>query len=138
MVGTPPLNVSGPTHGGPMPPLARTSPPVDTFSDVRLCGRLSGASQIELPSGDEAVTFRVVIDRPARHRGPSGRTVVDAIDCVAWTSSVRRRILAYGDGEIIDVHGWLQRRFWQAGGAPASRTEVVVREVTRATGRSAP
>ncbi|MFZ9988213.1 MAG: single-stranded DNA-binding protein [Candidatus Nanopelagicales bacterium] len=121
-----------------MPPSARTSRPADTFSDVRMCGRLSGASQIDLPSGDKAVTFRLVIDRPARRRGPSGRTAVDAIDCVAWTSSLRRRILAYGDGETIEVHGWLQRRFWQAGGGPASRTEVVVREVARATARPGP
>lgn len=116
-----------------MPPSIRTSPTADTFSEVHLCGRLSGASRIELPSGDEAVTFRVVIDRPARRRGPTGRTVVDTIDCVAWTASVRRRLLAYADGDTIDVHGWLQRRFWQSGGAPASRTEVVVHEVTRVT-----
>ena len=114
-----------------MPSSARAHPPADTFSEVHLCGRLSGASRIVLPSGDEAVTFRIVVDRPARHRGPSGRTLVDAIDCVAWTASTRRRLLAYGDGETIDVHGWLQRRFWQSGGGRASRTEVVVREVSR-------
>lgn len=103
-----------------------------TFSEVRLRGRLSGVTKVELPSGDEAVAFRIVVDRPSRQRGPAGRVRVDALECVAWTALARRRLLAWHDGDIVEVEGWLQRRFWKSGSAPASRTEVVARDVRRA------
>lgn len=107
------------------------TPDATTFSQVRLRGRLSGATRVELPSGDEAVVFRIVVDRPVRQRGPSGRVRVDALECIAWVAAARRRLLAWADGDIIEVDGWLHRRFWKAGAAPASRTEVVAREVRR-------
>lgn len=112
---------------------ARSNPAVEdaTYSEVRLRGRLSGATTVGLPSGDEAVAFRIVVDRPARLRGISGRVRVDALECVAWSAGARRRLLAWSDGDVIEVEGWLQRRFWKAGAAPASRTEVVAREVRR-------
>jgi single-strand DNA-binding protein len=120
-----------------MPRSAEASMPVEvTFSQVRLRGRLSGVARVDLPSGDEAVAFRIVVDRPARQRGPSGRVRVDAIECVAWSALARRRLLAWAEGEVIEVDGWLQRRFWKAGAVPASRTEVVVREVRRAASES--
>jgi single-strand DNA-binding protein len=112
-------------------------PAAATFSQVRLRGRLSGVARVDLPSGDEAVAFRIVVDRPAKQRGPSGRVRVDAIECVAWTALARRRLLAWAEGDVIEVDGWLQRRFWKAGAVPASRTEVVVREVRRAASESA-
>lgn len=115
-----------------MPSATPVMPSEDTFSSVRLRGRIAGATCVALPSGDEAVTFRVVIDRSARQRGPSGKVKVDAVDCIAWTAGARRRLLACEDGEVVEVEGWLQRRFWRSGAALASRTEVVVREVRRA------
>ena len=113
---------------------ARHAPEAEdaTFSEVRLRGRLSGATRVELPSGDEAVAFRIVVDRPSRQRGPAGRVRVDALECVAWTAAARRRLLAWDDGDVVEVEGWLQRRFWKSGSVPASRTEVVVRDVRRA------
>ena len=105
---------------------------VPTYSDVRLCGRLSGVTAMTLPSGDEVVTFRVIVDRPPRERGPAGRVRVDALECIAWTSAARRRVMSCADGETIEVEGSLQRRFWRAGAALASRTEVIARAVRRA------
>ena len=113
-------------------------PEQTTYSQVRLRGRLSGVSRVELPSGDEAVAFRIVVDRPSRSRGPSGRVRVDALECIAWTAAVRRRLLAWHEGEDIEVEGWLQRRFWKSGSAPASRTEVVARDVRRAASPASP
>lgn len=113
-------------------PAAVDADDLPTYSEVRLRGRLSGATAITLPSGDEAVTFRIIVDRPARQRGPAGRVRVDALECIAWTAATRRRILSSHDGEAIEVEGWLQRRFWKSGAALASRTEVVAREVRRA------
>lgn len=115
-----------------MPTTSRPEASEDlTYSSVHLRGRLSGATAVTLPSGDEAVTFRIVVDRPARQRGPAGRVRVDALECIAWTAAARRRVLACSDGDVIEVKGWLQRRFWKAGGALASRTEIVAREVRR-------
>lgn len=112
---------------------ARAATHVDaTVSEVRLRGRLSGVSPLVLPSGDEAVTFRVVVDRPPRQRGPAGRVRVDALECIAWTAITRRRIVGWSDGDIVEVEGTLQRRFWKSGAGVASRTEVVVRDVRRA------
>ncbi|MBM3689814.1 MAG: hypothetical protein FJW80_09230 [Actinobacteria bacterium] len=51
-------------------------------NEVVLEGRLAGVGRKVLPSGDEAVTFRVVVARAPRDRGPSGRVSVDAIDCI--------------------------------------------------------
>ena len=39
-----------------------------TYSEVRLRGRLSGVTSVEMPSGDEAVVFRIVVDRPNARR----------------------------------------------------------------------
>jgi single-strand DNA-binding protein len=103
-----------------------------TYSEVRLRGRLSGVTSVEMPSGDAAVVFRIVVDRPARQRGLSGRVRVDALECVAWSAAARRRLLAWHDGDVVEVEGWLQRRFWKSGAVPASRTEVVARDVRRA------
>lgn len=113
---------------------AREAPSADdaTYSLVRLRGRLSGATPIEMPSGDKAVVFRVVIDRPRQQRGPAARVRVDALECIVWSASARRRLLAWQDGDTIEVEGTLQRRFWRSGAALASRTEVHVRQVRRA------
>lgn len=114
-----------------MPSTTHAPSPDETFSSVRLRGRLAGTTEVTLPSGDEAVTFRVVIDRSPRQRGPAGKVRVDALECIAWTAAARRRLLACQDGDVVEVEGWLQRRFWRSGAGLASRTEVVVREVRR-------
>ncbi|MDP4690757.1 MAG: single-stranded DNA-binding protein [Candidatus Nanopelagicales bacterium] len=99
-----------------------------------LRGRLSGVRSITMPSGDEVVTFRVIIDRPAHRRGPGGRVRVDTIDCLIWSAPQRRRILTWEDGVLVEVVGSLQRRFWKTGaGGSLSRTEVCASRVRRVT-----
>jgi len=102
------------------------SPPSNS---VILEGRIVGIEHRAMPSGDEAVTFRVVVERPARERGPSGRVSVDALDCVCWRADVRRRVEACEAGTRVRVEGVLRRRFWRAGSTPASRVEVEARRV---------
>jgi len=99
-------------------------------NDVTIEGRLSGIERKALPSGDEAVVFRVVVQRAPRDRGPSGRVTVDALDCVAWRAEVGRRVERWGDGMHVRVEGALRRRFWQTGGGPASRVEIEARRVS--------
>lgn len=104
-----------------------TEPPVN---EVRLIGRLHGAYERTLPSGDDIVTFRVIVDRPARRRAAS-RATVDTIDCTAWSARLRQRILGLEDGAVVEIAGCLRRRFWRGAEGAASRTEVEVQAVRR-------
>lgn len=101
---------------------------------VELVGRLAApAAERVLPSGDRLVQFRLVVSRPARGHG----VAVDTVDCAAWTATLRRKVQAWQEGDLIGVTGALRRRFWRsAAGSPASRYEVEVgaaRRVRRAT-----
>lgn len=105
-----------------------------TRNEVLLVGRVSGAPQErELPSGDRLVSWRVVLDRPPSRRSTttSRSPTIDTVDCVAWTSAVRRTARGLGDGDVVSVQGALRRRFWRAGAAAASRTEVEVEALRR-------
>lgn len=104
-------------------------------NEVLLVGRVSGEPQErELPSGDRLVAWRVVVDRPAPSRPVrSGwRPVsIDTVDCVGWAAGVRRTARGLQSGDVVQVSGALRRRFYRAGGAPSSRTEVEVALVRR-------
>jgi single-strand DNA-binding protein len=108
---------------------------VEARNEVLLVGRVSGEpEERELPSGDVLVTWRVVVDRPAPRRPPPEGvrlTTVDTLDCVAWSSGVRRTARALVSGDLVAVEGALRRRFWRAGAGAASRTEVEVLALRR-------
>jgi single-strand DNA-binding protein len=100
----------------------------DHRNEVVLTGRLSTyADARELPSGDEIVSWRLIVDRPA----DADRNGIDAIDCVAFATRLRRSALKWEPGAVIEVEGSLRRRFWRAGASTASRTEVEVRRASR-------
>ncbi len=112
-------------------------------NEIRLVGRLAApAQERELPSGDLLVSWRLVVDRPARRRSTAARApTVDTLDCAAFLAGPRRAALALGAGDVVSVHGALRRRFWRAptGGA-ASRYEVevtVLRRLARGDGEPA-
>ena len=110
-------------------------------NEVRLVGRVSGTpEQRVLPSGDSLVAWRVVVERPAGvRRMPAGvrGATVDTLDCVAWPAGLRRTARALAEGDVIEVTGSLRRRFWRAGPAAVSRTEVEVDRVRRLSRPSA-
>ncbi len=105
-----------------------------SVNEVRLRGRLANEPEPRvLPSGDVVVTFRLVVDRhPVRSSGPGSSVRVDTLDCAAFTADIRRKILRWAPGDILEIEGSLRRRFFRAGGAAASRYEVEVRSGTRA------
>ena len=111
-------------------------------NEVALLGRVSGdPEERELPSGDRLVCFRVVVPRPAPRRpAPAGvrSATIDTLDCVAWTAAARRTARGLADGDVVAVEGALRRRFWRAGAAAASRTEVEVERVRRISRSGAP
>ena len=112
---------------------------VGARNEVRLVGRVSGAPQErELPSGDVLIAWRVVVERPApRRRPPDGvrAPTIDTFDCVAWAAPVRRTARGLADGDVITLEGALRRRFWRAGAAAVSRTEVEVERLSRVSRR---
>lgn len=92
-------------------------------NEVRVVGKLSAVPEARvLPSGDELVSFRVVV----RRERPRGRVTVDALECAAWTAGVRRTVLGWRPGDVVEVSGALRRRFFRTAGAPASRVEIDV------------
>jgi single-strand DNA-binding protein len=92
-------------------------------NEVVVAGRLSAAAvERVLPSGDHVVTWRLVVDRPAR----AARAGIDVIDCAAFGALVRRSALRWEPGELVEVRGALRRRFWRAGTVTASRCEIDV------------
>ncbi len=91
-------------------------------NDVVLCGKLSGAPEERvLPSGDPLVVFRITVRRP---RPLAGRTGQDTLPCVTYDKSLQKRVLAWQDGDVVEVAGALQRRFWRTGTGTASVCEV--------------
>ncbi len=99
-------------------------------NEVTVCGRLAATALPKvLPSGDEIVNWRLVVDRPDQ----AGARGVDLVDCTTFGSRVRRQALGWQAGDVIEVSGALRRRFWRGAGGLQSRCEV---EVATASKRS--
>ncbi len=106
-------------------------------NDVVLRGRISAPAEIRiLPSGDALLSFRLVVRRPQpRARGQS----VDVLTCITYDRSLQRRAAVWQSGDVIEVEGALQRRFWRTGSGTASVCEVNCRKgrkVPRSAGGS--
>src|SRR3954462_3054944 len=104
-------------------------------NDVLLRGRLSAPAEIRtLPSGGTLVTFRLVVRRPEpRGRGQS----VAVLTCITYARPLQRRVAVWQPGDVVEVEGALQRRFWRTGTGTASGCEVNCRrgrKVPRASG----
>lgn len=122
---------TGRSSGGPSPAAV-----VEGHNEVVLGGRVSGEPTVRaLPSGDELVSWRLVVGRDNRGLSASGRQLptVDTIDCVAFKPGVRRTAALWGGGEVVEVRGELRRRFWRGAQGAASRCEVEVFEIKKIT-----
>ena len=107
-------------------------------NDVVLRGRLSAPAEIRtLPSGDTLVSFRLVVRRPEpRSSGQS----VDVLSCITYDKGLQRRVAAWQPGDVVEIEGALQRRFWRTGSGTASVCEVNCRrsrKVPRTSGSTA-
>jgi single-strand DNA-binding protein len=90
---------------------------------VVLIGRLARpAESRELPSGDRLVAYEVTVDRP----GERAETVP-----VVWMDAPVSAVDHDVDERMVVV-GRVRRRFFRAGGATQSRTEVVAEAVVNA------
>jgi len=110
-------------------------------NDVVLVGRVSAEPSMRvLPSGDELLSWRLVVGRDAAARAATANApTIDTIDCIAYKAAVRRLAARCIGGEILEVHGALRRRFWRGANGLASRYEVEVfaaKRLSPATRRS--
>jgi single-strand DNA-binding protein len=98
---------------------------------VRLNGRVSAAPEARmLPSGDEVVSFRLIVPRsPAALRW--SKQLVDTIECSAWTARLRRSVRRLEAGDIVTVTGELRRRFSRGTRGPMSWVNVDIETCER-------
>lgn len=101
------------------------------INEVRLVGELAACEMRKLPSGDQLLAFRLTVRRrpPARPKvadGAPGRRVptVDAIACVAASARVAKTVQQCPIGEVLEIGGSIQRRFWRSPVGPASAYQV--------------
>jgi len=101
---------------------------------VRLSGRVSAAPEARmLPSGDEVVSFRLIVPRsPSARRRSKQR--VDTIECSAWTARLRRSVRRLTAGDAVTVTGELRRRFTRGAGGPMSWVNVDLDTCERTSG----
>lgn len=98
----------------------------DENNRVHLTGRVSGVPESKvLPSGDEVVSFRLVVRRSAAARRRS-KQVVDTIECSVWRAALRRSVLRLEPGSAVTVAGALRRRFVSGGAGVMSFVSVDV------------
>jgi single-strand DNA-binding protein len=118
-------------------PRSGTKPGAETCNQVVLVGRVSAPPERrDLPSGDQLVTLRVVVDRPPQ-KG-STRRAVDVIDVACWTRRTQRTATGLEPDDGVRVEGALRRRFFAAGGGRASRYEVEANRLVRVTRHPVP
>jgi single-strand DNA-binding protein len=115
---------------------AEPVPILEHRNEVHLVGRVSADPVLlTLPSGDSVVSVRLVVERPRPPAGHGRRQQVDTLACAGWIPALRRTLLRWGPGDVVEVDGSLRRRFWRAEGVPQSRYEVelsVARRLARA------
>lgn len=96
-------------------------------NEVRLVGRVAAEPLVTvLPSGDQVISTRLIIDRPPAPPGRANRAGIDTVPCAAWSSAARKRVQIWHAGDIVEVNGALRRRFWRGPDGPRNRYEVEV------------
>lgn len=103
----------------------------DADNHVLLRGRVADSAETRtLPSGDEIVSFRLIVDRSTAAKRRS-RQLVDTFDCSVWTARLRTKALKLHPGERVEVSGELRRLFSRSGNGVSSRVFVDLGSLTR-------
>lgn len=94
---------------------------------VRLRGRISTApEERQLPSGTSIVTLRLSVAREPSPMTKGSRQTSDWVDCSAWGAKIRRTVLRWRAGDLVEIEGALRRRFYRGASGTATRLEVEV------------
>ena len=102
-----------------------TEAAIDHVNEVRLVGRVSD-EPIErvMPSGDVLVTWTLVVNRLG---SGAGRLTVDSLECATFLSRVRRTVMRWAPGDVVEIEGAVHRRFFRSTGGPrVSRYQIEV------------
>jgi single-strand DNA-binding protein len=106
-------------------------PGYEHCNEVHLVGKVAAQpEEVELPSGDVLVKWRLVIDRPQAEQR-SNRRAVDVLHCSARKAGIRRSVKTWDPGDIVEIDGVLRRRFFSGDGGGRSLYEVEARSVRR-------
>ena len=108
--------------------LAASKRVIKGVNEVHLQGCVSSLPTAKiLPSGDEVVEFRIVIDRMQRRGGQKSlRREVDSLEIAAWNPRERRAALKLQPGDWVRIEGSVHRRFWSSPKGIASRWQIEV------------
>lgn len=103
---------------------------------VELVGELAAPAEVrQLPNGDEVVGCRLVVRTESISYGRGSKAVApvrsDSIDCAASAGALRKRLLSYQAGDVLELSGALRHRYWRGAGGLNSRYEVEVNAVRR-------
>lgn len=98
-------------------------------NEVHLIGRLADRPVHKtMPSGDAAVTFRLVIRRPP---SAARRQAGDSIHCTSFRAAAVRASAGWQPGDVLEVHGAVHRRFWRDGPTTRQVYDIEVARVRR-------
>ena len=102
-------------------------PTAEHCNEMRLVGRVADEpTAVVLPSGDELVSARLIVERPRPPAGQGRSGKVDTFACAAWPSVLRWRMRVWSAGDTVEVTGAMRRRFWRGPTGVQSRYEVEV------------
>ncbi|RIQ16104.1 single-stranded DNA-binding protein, partial [Jiangella rhizosphaerae] len=119
--------------------MSASTKPVEHANEVRLVGRLSVEPEaVMLPSGDEIVTTRLVVERPRLPAGVPAPRRVDTVTCTAWGPAQRRSLRVLDQGDTVEIIGALRRRFWRSGAGPGQSTFEIEVESANLMARQPP
>jgi single-strand DNA-binding protein len=106
--------------------------PLTHRNEVRLVGRVAADPRpLKLPSGDELLTFRLIVYRtPQRKRSRPGPPQ-DTLACSVWSAAVQRTVARWRSGDIVEVTGAVRRRFLKTTASPMSVHDIEVLEGRR-------
>lgn len=108
---------------------------IDT-NDVHLIGRLAEQPKYKtMPSGDAAVSFRIVVRRPPKS---VRRQNTDSIECISYQARTIKAAAGWMPGDVLEVHGALRRRFWRGESGIRSAYDVELASVRRVSRAPAP
>jgi single-strand DNA-binding protein len=113
-------------------PMPEPADPLTHRNEVLLVGRVAADPRpVQLPSGDELLTFRLIVHRPPKNRRSRPGPPQDTLACSVWATALQRTVGRWRAGDIVEVSGALRRRFLKSNTMPTSVHDIEVLEARR-------
>lgn len=103
-----------------------TAPPPSPahHNEVHIVGRVSAAPEVRELRDGELVVWRVAVERP---RPPGEPRRSDWLTCATAEAGPGATARTLRVGDVVELHGWLRRRFWRSRNGPVTPLEIEVR-----------